>query len=292
MPLVQALSSMLILSSISSCSAADSLNLVVHKGENFSFDCCENPDRVIKTFIIHPPNEDKIYSAFEDQPFINKKVTAIMSETCEVNIKEAGLEDNGLWKCDVFIHDENSKSTSISHRYINVTISEPQEQESDRTLVIVLSIFGVGVFIVAVACYICIPCHGQNNKGSHNNSHEDTAPGAGNALNNNGGEGNSHELTDIVTGNNQGNNGTGTNSPGVAIPISTDGQDNKDMENSSQECSTQSTSNAHDKNSLENSPLESTPPKINIIPKTSKNQTYSYYNGNANKSLGPGVQLD
>jgi len=176
MPLVQALSSMLILSSISSGSAADSLNLVVHKGENFSFDCSEDPDRVIKTFIIHPPNEDKIYSAFDDQPFINKKVTAIMSETCEVNIKEAGLEDNGLWKCDVFIHDENSKSTSISHRYINVTMSEPQEQESHRTLVIVLSIFGVGIFIVAVACYVCIPCHSQNNNGSHNNSHEDTTP--------------------------------------------------------------------------------------------------------------------
>jgi len=269
LPLVQALASMLILSSISTCSAADSLNLIIHKGENFSFDCCENPDRVTKSFIIHPPNEDKIYSAFEDQPFVNKKVTAIISETCEVNIKEAGLEDNGLWKCDVFIQDENSKSTSISHRYINVTLSAPQEQESDRTLVIVLSIFGVGVFIVAVACYVCIPCHGQNNNGLDNNPQEGTAPDTGNVLNNTDREGNSQEDTAAATGNNQGNIGPGTSSPSTAIQITESAEDNTGTGSNSQEGSTRNL-DVDDKISLEMDSPENNPRQINIIPKTPK----------------------
>merc|ERR1712126_658247 len=74
------------------------------------------------------------------------------------------------------------------------------EQESDRTLVIVLSIFGVGLFIVAVACYVFIPCNGQNNNGLDNNSQEDTAPDTGNAPNNTAREGNSHGETAAAAG--------------------------------------------------------------------------------------------
>jgi len=288
LPLVQALATMFILSSISTCSAADSLNLIIHKGKDFSFDCCENPERLIKSFIVEIPNGG-IYYAVKGHPFVNKKATATISETCEVNIKEAELKDNGLWKCDVFIHDESSKSISISHRYINVTVSEPQEQQSDRTLVIVLSIFGVGLFIVVVACYVFIPCNGQNNNGLDNNSHEDTAPGTGNALNNTGGEGNSHEDTAAATVTNQSNIGPGTNSPSTAIPITESAQNNTGTGSNSQEGSTQNL-NVHDKNSSEMDSLEKTPPKINIIPKTPKKDTRPPYGPGGHN--GPEARYD
>ena len=52
----------------------------------------------------------KVYTAFRERKFENKKVFATVSNKCEVKIKEANLEDNGIWKCDVFANGDSHNS--------------------------------------------------------------------------------------------------------------------------------------------------------------------------------------
>jgi len=213
MPLVQALISTLIFSSISTCSAADSLNLMIHKGEDFSFECCDNVNRLTKFFIIHRRHGYN-HSASKGHPFINKKISVTNSGTCKVDVKEAGSEDNGLWKCDVFFYDKNCKSVSVTHRYISVSLSEPQEQESHSTLYWSSRDTGIAVFFFAVVMLCCacgVVANGQNNNtlniASQGNRNVVLHSGTGNAFDNIDSESNSHKVTAPIAADIQDNNG-------------------------------------------------------------------------------------
>jgi len=279
MPLVRALASVLILFSISTCSAADSRNLMIHKGKDFSFDCCKNPNKLTTSFIIHRPNGDN-YSASEGHPFVNKKVTANVSETCKVDIKEARSEDNGLWKCDVFVYDKNYKSVSVTQRYINVSLSEPQEQENNSTLYWNSQNTGQLLFVLAVVILCCVCCvfsNGQNNNAPNNASQRLRNvvlhfKGTGNALNNNDSESNSHEVTNPIAVDIPDSNGVEGNPSEDIIQTTTTGQDNTDSESNSQEDSAQNTEIAYRKSSLAITSREGLQPKFENYQKYPKEE--------------------
>jgi len=270
MPLVQALISTLILSFISSCSAADPLHLMIHKGEAFNFDCCDNPYRLTKFFIIHHPNGDN-HSASEGHPFENKKVKATISKTCKVDIKEARLDDNGLWKCDVFVYDKNRKSISVTQRYINVSLSESQEQKSNSTQYWTSrNTFLSGLVLVFFS--LCCACgylvKGQNNNTPNNNTsygHMNVMlpfPGTGNLLDNNDSESNSHEVNTPIAEDIQDNAGAEGNPNEDIIQIKTTDQDDTDSESNSQEDTTQNTEDAYRSSSLAINSREGPQPKF------------------------------
>jgi len=153
---VRVLPSMIMLSSILAASAADSLNITIHKGEDFTFNCCEKINKFVFAVSVRLPNGE-IYTASKEHTFENKKVLATVSDKCEVKIKKANLEDNGIWKCYVSGHDGNLKGSYTINRNINITLLEPHEQ-GDSTLVTILSLFGIiALFLIFAVCYACNP---------------------------------------------------------------------------------------------------------------------------------------
>ena len=174
------------LSSMLSFCTADSINLTIHQGCDFIFNCCAETNNSIKSFVVEHPN-GKPYLVVTGRPFENERISASISDNCEVKVKEAYHEDNGIWNCTVFVHDENSNSSFALKRKINVASSEPEDRNGVPDWAPFLLIFGIFCFVlcVVVACANKNSCRGNQNNNDAANFGENIAMNPLGALSNN-----------------------------------------------------------------------------------------------------------
>jgi len=164
---IQALIGLFILLSISSFFAEDIRNITAHEGVAFSFNCCMKASNAIKSYIIYHPSR-KIYPIFKGAVYENGRIMASVSDKCGVSITNATLEDNGIWKCDLFFHDDNRNSSSVVQRSINVVLSEPLKEERISTLQIVFALIAGICCFVACTTLIVICWYMRCNSFMHN----------------------------------------------------------------------------------------------------------------------------
>jgi len=167
---VQTLSGLVMMSTVLCFSAANNLNLTIHEGDDFSFSCCEKENSSIKSYVINPPNGET-HPVFEGVVYEGGKISASISDKCKVKITKAGIEDNGIWKCNLFVHDEVQDSTSVIGHSISISVSVPPVKESQYTLKVFLTSTGAlfCFILIAVLSVFCwrkkdgnCPCYWRN----------------------------------------------------------------------------------------------------------------------------------
>jgi len=158
---IQILAGLVALLSFLSYSAADTSNLTVHEGDAFTFNCClRAKTNEIKSYVIYHPN-GVVYPIFEGVVYENGRLFASKPNNCEVKITKAVQEDNGIWKCDVFVHDDVHKSTSVISQSVNIILSVPQGCAIPLAL--------ISVFCCWTCLFLIINCWWKRNKKSLKN---------------------------------------------------------------------------------------------------------------------------
>jgi len=152
----QILAGLVALLSLLSYSAADTSSLTIHEGDAFTFNCCSRAKTsAVKSYVIYHPTGD-VYPIFEGVVYESGRLSASISDDCEVKITKAVQEDNGIWKCDVFVHDGVHKSTSVVQQSVNITLSVPQEQGMPPialALIVAFCCFIVLLVLIIICCW-------------------------------------------------------------------------------------------------------------------------------------------